>query len=148
MRKNKTILWYLVIALTIVAAGCKEKVPPLSERIAKAWSPQSVTEGSTVVFTKGGANNTRPGYANWRLTLNSSGTATYTEFDNNTFTGQWEVQGDNRLILKNLNPQPTGTGGTIEFTISDFTDAGMTLTRTTTSTKTGGTINKYTLTNP
>jgi hypothetical protein len=120
----------------------------MSERIAKDWSAEAVMEGSTLVFTKGGANNTRPGYASWRITLRSDGTATYTEFDNNTFTGQWELQGDTRLVLKNLNPQPTGSNGTIEFTISEFEDGRMVLTRTTSSVKTGGTINKYTLVAP
>ncbi|GAB2764261.1 hypothetical protein GCM10027275_01680 [Rhabdobacter roseus] len=120
----------------------------MSERIAKAWSAESVKEGSTVVFTKGGAGNTKPGYSNFKLTFLAGGNVTYSELDNNTFNGQWELVGDNRLILKNLTPQPTGTNGTIEFTINSFSDTRMVLTRTTASVKTGGTINEYTLSNP
>jgi hypothetical protein len=48
-----------------------------------------------------------------------------------------------KLILKNLNPAPTGTNGTIEFNLSNFTDTAMTISRTTASEKTGGTINVY-----
>jgi hypothetical protein len=147
MKRNLSILWSLVLVLGLVAS-CKRPVPPLSERIAKVWSAESVREGSSVVFTKGNASNTRPGYANWRLSLNNNGTVTYTEFDNNSFAGQWELIGDNRLVLKNLNPQPTGTPGTVEFTISEFADGRMVLTRTASSVKTGGTINQYTVTNP
>ncbi|TDB69213.1 hypothetical protein [Arundinibacter roseus] len=148
MRKFQPILWSLVVAIGLFATSCKKDPPPLTERIAKAWSAESVREGSTVVFTKGGANNTKPGYSGFKLVLNASGAATLTEVDGTVFTGQWELNGDTRLILKNLNPIPTGTNGTIEFTISSFEDTMMTLARTTASVKTGGTINQYTLSNP
>lgn len=148
MKKIQPVIWSLFVAIGLLTVGCKKDPPPLTERIAKAWSASTVREGSTVVYTKGGASNTKPGYSNFRLTLNSSGAATYTEFDGNTFTGQWELNGDSKLILKNLNPQPTGTNGTIEFDITSFDDSMMTLTRTTSSVKTGNTINQYTLSNP
>jgi hypothetical protein len=148
MRKLQPIVWILFVAIGLVSIGCKKDPPPLSERIAKAWSASTIREGNTVVFTKGGASNAKPGYANWKLVLNSSGTVTYTEFDGNVFTGQWELNGDKKLVLKNLNPQPTGTGGIIEFDITSFEDTMMTLTRTTSSVKTGGTVNQYTLSNP
>lgn len=148
MKKFQLAIWGLVVAVGLISVSCKKDPPPLSERIAKAWAAETVREGSTVVFTKGGAGNTKPGYSNFKLVLSSSGTATLTEVDGNVFTGQWELNGDSRLILKNLNPQPTGTSGTIEFTISSFEDTMMTLTRTTSSVKTGGTINQYTLSAP
>ncbi len=148
MRKIQPIIWCLFLSIGLISTSCKKDPPPLSERIAKVWSPSSVQEGSAVVYTKGGTTNVKPGYSKFSLNLNQSGSVTYTEFDGNTFSGQWELNGDNKLILKNLNPQPTGTNGTIEFTISDFSDGMMTLTRTTSSVKTGGTVNKYVLTNP
>ena len=148
MKKIQPIAWSLFLAISLLTLGCKTKVPPMTERIAKVWSANTIKEGSTVVYTKGGTSNAKPGYANYKLNLNQDGTVTYTEFDGNTFTGQWELNGDDKLILKNLNPQPTGTNGTIEFGITEFSDGSMVLTRTTSSVKTGGTINQYTLSNP
>lgn len=150
MKKSYSLLWCTLLALTLFAAGCKEKVKPLSERIAKAWTAETVKHGSTVVYSKAGSS-TVPGYSGFRLTLsNSSGTktVTYTEWNGDTFTGTWDVEGETKLILKGLTPQPTGSGGTIEFTITSLDDAKVVLTRLTASPKTGGTINEYTLSNP
>lgn len=89
-----------------------------------------------------------PTYNNFRLDLSSKTSATLVDFDGNRFTGTWSVPSDTRLVLTGLTPQPTGTNGTIEFTISGLTDTEVVLTRTAASQKTGGTINVYTLTNP
>ncbi|HAK77421.1 MAG TPA: hypothetical protein DCR35_01210 [Runella sp.] len=137
----KTI--YILLVSILVVTGCKPKVTPLSERIVKSWTVLSAKEGNNVVFTQGGTTNIRPGYTSFRIEFQSSGTIVFTDFDGTRFTGQWELQGDTKLVLKNLTPQPTGTSGTIEFTISDFTDTSMTLTRTTANVKTGGTVNVY-----
>lgn len=118
----------------------------MSERIIKSWAISSVKEGNNVVFTQGATNNIRPGYTSFKIELQSNGTVVFTDFDGTRFTGQWELQEDTKLVLKNLTPQPTGTSGTIEFAISDFTDTSMTLTRTTTSAKTGATVNVYQVT--
>lgn len=137
----------LIILLMLFLTGCKPKqVEPIVERIAKSWIAESVQEGSSMVYSKNGTNNSKPGYAGFKLALSSTGSVVYTEFDGNSFTGQWELIGENKLILKNLNPQPTGTNGTIEFNITSFSDNQLTLTRTSSSAKTGGTINVYILT--
>ena len=137
---------YFLLILGFLVVGCKPKVTPLAERIVKSWTVSSVKEGNNVVFTQGGTTNIRPGYTSFRIELQSSGTVVFTDFDGTRFTGQWELQGDTKLVLKNLTPQPTGTSGTIEFTISDFTDTSMTLTRPTANVKTGGTVNVYQMT--
>ena len=144
---------YILIALSFIGmancSGCKTKVKPVSELIARAWTAQKVEEGSTVVFTKGAATNVRAGYTNFRLDLSNATTVSYRDWDNTSFSGQWELQGDTRLVLKNLTPVPTGTTGTIEFTITPTpTETEFIITRTTANQKTGGTINKYTLSNP
>lgn len=151
MKKSYALLWCSVLILGLIAAGCKKKVKPVSERIAKAWTAESVKHGTTVVYTRGGSNNIESNYSAFRLTLsNASGakTVTLTEFDGKTFTGTWDLEGDSKLILKDLTPQPTGTGGTIEYSISSLDDAKVVLTRLKGSSKTGGTINEYTLSNP
>jgi len=151
MKKSYALLWCTVLAFTMIVAGCKKKVKPVSERIAKAWTAESVKHGATVVYTRGGSNNQTPAYSAFRLNLtNASGamTVAFTDFDGNTFNGNWALEGDSKLILKDLTPQPTGTGGVIEFTINTLEDSKVVLTRLKGSSKTGGTINEYTLTNP
>ena len=140
-----------VMSLVVVQSGCKNPPKPLSEIIGRVWVPQTVREGSTLVYTKGGAANTRPGYTSWRLDLSSPSSVTYKEFDGNSFSGQWEVQETgtgSKLVLKNLTPQPTNTNGTIEFTINSSSESEFGITRTTSNQKTGGTINNYTLVTP
>lgn len=148
MKTKILLLFTCPCLLSLLFAGCKPKVSPISERIAKIWTAQTVREGNTLVYTKGATANIRSGYVNFKLDLSSASSVTLTEFDNNRFTGQWELQNDTKLILKNLTPQPTGTNGTIEFSLSDFTDSAMKLARTTASIKTGNTINSYELVNP
>jgi len=151
MKKSYSLIWCTLLALTLIATGCKKKVKPVSERIAKAWTAESVKHGATVVYTRGGSTNAVPAYSAFRLTLNDASgakTVSYTEFDGSTFSGTWELDGDSKLILKELTPQPTGSGGTVEFTITSLDDARLIRTRLKSSPKTGGTINEYTLSNP
>ncbi|GAB2571371.1 hypothetical protein GCM10027190_21730 [Spirosoma areae] len=129
--------------------GCGgSKVAPVSERIAKVWTASKVDENSTTVYSRGGTANVR-NYASFKLDLSKAPTVTYTEFDGNTFTGQYSVPSDDKLVLTNLSPSPTGVAnGTIEFRIDSIDDTNLKLTRTTASQKTGNTTNAYTLTNP
>lgn len=148
MKKGSAILLSLTLVLAVWTSGCKSKVKSISEKLSKTWTAESVKEGAAVVFSRGGASNTRPGYTDFRLTLVAGGKANYVEFDKNSFSGDWELTGDTKLTLKNLSPAPTGSGGIIEFTITSIDDSKLVLTRVTASTKTGGTVNVYTLTNP
>ncbi|RRB10876.1 hypothetical protein [Larkinella knui] len=140
----------IYLMLLLVSAGCsKKKVAPLSERLQRIWTANVVREGGTMVYTKGGAANIRPGYVGFVLDLSSAAGVTLKDVDGSSVTGQWEVSSDEkRLILKGLTPPPSGTNGTIEFTIGTLTESQLTLVRTTTSLKTGGSINTYELTSP
>jgi hypothetical protein len=149
MKKTYTLLCSILLVLTLVTAGCKKKsAEPVSQRIAKSWTAETVKEGTVVVYTRGGASNIQAGYSNFKLTLNSDGTVTYTEFDKNTFSGKWALEGETKLVLSGLNPQPSGSNGTVTFTIASLDDNKVVLTRGETSPKTGNTINQYTLSNP
>ncbi|WP_407084063.1 hypothetical protein [Tellurirhabdus bombi] len=149
MKRNVSTGLLAVLTMFLLVTGCKPKdKTPVSELIAKAWTAQRVDHNTTTVYTKGGTSNTVQGYAQFSLNLSAAPSVTYKEFDGNTFSGQYELQGDNKLILKNLSPQPTGSNGTLEFTINSVTDSELKLTRLTASQKTGGTINTYTLSNP
>lgn len=149
MTKTSFIALFSVTALFSLITGCKKnQVAPVSERIAKVWTAQKVDENSATVYTRGVTPFVR-NYATFKLDLSAPPAVRYTEFDGNTFVGQYSVPADNRLVLTGLNPSPTGaTNGTIEFTISDLTDTSVKLTRTTASQKTGNTTNIYTLSNP
>ncbi|RIV27678.1 hypothetical protein DYU11_05075 [Fibrisoma montanum] len=150
MRKTSLPLLFTIVALVGLLTGCsKEKTPPITERIAKIWTARIVEENSVVVYSRGVTNPApvRPTYSNFRLDLVNAPTARYTEFDGNTFVGQYTVT-DSKLTLTSLNPQPTGTTGTIEFTINSISDNELVLTRSSQSQKTGNSTNKYTLSNP
>lgn len=136
----------LLFACSFLIFSCgKDKVVPVSDKIKKNWVANTVKEGTAIVYTKGAASNSKPGYSSFQLRLLGAPSATLVEFDGNSFSGQYELTGDTKLTLKNLSPAPTGTGGTIEFTIDSITDSQLILTRTTPSQKTGGTTNTYTL---
>ncbi len=149
MKKTPAFVLVLLFVLSgwFISACKKDATPSVSERLAKAWTASKVDENSTTVYTRGGAANVRPGYNNWQLDLRTAA-VTYKEFDGTSFTGTWSVVGDSQLVLSGLTPVPTGSGGSITFTISNLTDTSVMLTRTSASQKTGGTTNTYTLTNP
>lgn len=150
MKKSSIIAFLSVVTLFSLLMGCgKKKVAPVSERIAKVWTAQKVDENNATVYTRGATANVR-NYSAFKLDLSSPPAVRYTDFDGatTTFTGQYSVPSDTRLVLTGLTPVPTGTNGTIEFTISNLTDNSVTLTRTTPSQKTGNSTNVYTLSNP
>ncbi|AKD57863.1 hypothetical protein [Spirosoma radiotolerans] len=149
MRKTHHIAFLSLLVFLGALMGCSGNKPaPVSERIAKIWTASKVDENKITVYTKGGASNVR-NYTSFKLDLSQAPTVKYTEFDGNTFVGKYSLPTDNRLVLTDLNPVPTGlTTGTIEFTINSIDDNNLSLSRTTTSQKTGGTLNDYTLTNP
>ncbi|GAB3500865.1 hypothetical protein GCM10027341_26800 [Spirosoma knui] len=148
MRKIPFLAFLSVLTLFSLLTSCNgDKTPPVSERIAKVWTARAVDENSQTVYTRGGTANVR-NYANYKLDLSAAPTVKYTAFDGNTFTGQYSVPSDDRLVLTNLTPAPTGTNGTIEFTINSISDTELKLTAKEISQKTGGTTNVYTLSNP
>jgi hypothetical protein len=149
MRTNSLISFLLAFVLVSFLAGCGgKKVAPVSERIAKVWTAQKAEENSTTVYIRGGTSNAKPGYSGFKLDLSNPPVARYTAFDGNVFTGQYSLTSDTRLVLTNLIPVPSESGGRYEFDISDLTDNSVVLTRTEGDRKTGGTINRYTLSNP
>ncbi|GAB3731572.1 hypothetical protein [Spirosoma lituiforme] len=150
MRKTHYIAFLSIATLLGTLAGCSGNKPaPVSERIAKIWTASKVDEGKITVYTRGGASNVR-NYAPFKLDLSQAPIVRYTEFDGNTFVGKYSLPTDTQLVLTDLNPAPTTSDNstTIEFTINSIDDNNLSLSRTKTSLKTGGTLNDYTLTNP
>lgn len=146
---NKTNYYFFIAinALFLFLVGCKKNPPEptTEERMKKSWTVQSVTENGASVYANG--SGTRPGYSQFQLNLASPPTATYRSVDGQTFTGTYSISGST-LTLTGLTPQPTGTNGTISFTISSLNDNSVVLTRTSADPKTGNSTNIYTLKTP
>jgi hypothetical protein len=145
MRKNILITAGAVLFATITFS-CKKPVQPISERIKQVWQPRLVVQGSTTVFSRGGANNIEQGYSSYRLNLSAAPNVTLTEVDGTSFSGTYAVnEAGTTLTLSGLNPQPTGTDGTLVYTITSFEEGELKLSLNGNYTKTGGTTNTYTL---
>ncbi|WP_229374769.1 hypothetical protein [Fibrella rubiginis] len=151
MKKTATLGWALVSVLLVgFLTGCtdhRNASPSVLAQIARSFTLRSVDENGVTVYTRGSANNIRPGYSKFLLDLSKPPMATYREFDANTFiASNWQVIDDKRLILSGLTPQPSGSNGTLEFTINSISATELVLTTATVSQKTGGLTNRYTLT--
>lgn len=145
--KLQLVLTLATVVLTTAACQKKAESVPLSDQVRKVWTVQTATENGTLVYTKGATGNIR-NYALYRLDLSSPPTVRLTEVDGNTFSGQYDVQADSRLILTNLNPQPTGSGGRLEYVLGAVTDNSIELSQSSTNLKTGSTRNVYRLATP
>ena len=147
MKKTHYTLLIALVAVLYVFTGCKKKpaVIPVSERIKVNYVAASVLENSTTVYTAGGASNTKPGYSVFRIDLSNPPAVRFVSLDGTISTGTYALVGETQLVLSGLTPAPTGTNGTITFTISEIGDGTVTLTRTTPDAKTGNTTNVYKL---
>ncbi|QHW01598.1 hypothetical protein GJR95_38050 [Spirosoma endbachense] len=127
--------------------GTKEPEKSLSERIRQVWTVNIAKENSTTVYTKGGTGNPKPGYSQFKLDLTQEQTVRLTEVDNNTFVGTWALSADNtKLTLSGLTPQPSGSNGTIEYTVdSDASETVLNLNRLSQNLKTGSATTRYEL---
>jgi len=111
-------LFIALMALLILNA-CKSTPPvPVSELVKKVWSASKVTWDGTLQFDKTAGTNLTS-YALFKLDLSTAGIVRLTEFDGNVFTGTYTVT-DTQLSLKGLtssNGAPSGTNGTLDFSI-------------------------------
>lgn len=142
--KNQLFLLLLLASL----GSCKPKaIKPITDLLGKVWKANTVNEADRLVFTLGAATNIKPGYTNFRLDLSQPTKVSLKDVDGRLVTGTWSVSTDNkRLILDNLNPKPTNTGGLIEYYILAEPDgSSLQLERTSESRKTGNTIDQYAL---
>lgn len=147
MKKTHYTLLIALVTVFYGLVGCGKEpaAVPVAERIKNNYVAASVLEGSTTVYTSGGASNSKPGYSAFRLNLSNPPAVSYTGPDGSVFTGTYALVGDSQIVLSGLTPQPTGTNGTITFTISELADGTVTLTRTTPDAKTGNSTNTYKL---
>ncbi|WP_420146982.1 hypothetical protein [Spirosoma sp.] len=146
MRKTSVIVLFSAIVLAGLLSGCKkDSAPPVSELIAKVWVPSKVEENNVTVYTRGATGNIRD-YSKFIIDLSTAPTAKYTDYDGILSTGKYSVPTDTQLLITDMNPQLSETGGTLEFTINSIDENNLKITRTKGSVKTGNTVNVYTLT--
>lgn len=144
---KRKLLLLMILTTALSACGEDEKnPPPVSERVKKVYTAQSVSENGTIVYSSGGAG-LKPGYSFYRLDLTSGSAFSLRDIDGTTFTGSYSVT-NTSLSLSGISPQPTGTNGSLSFSITSISDDGksMTLTANQTYAKTGNTTNVYNLT--
>ena len=144
MKQNLRLFTVLVVLLAF-SSSCKEKVTPIKDRLSKSWVARIVKEDGNQVYSRGGSSNTKPGYENFKLTLSSSGSATLSDI-NDTFIGTFTAT-ESSITLTGLTPEPTGSSGTLVYTIVSLAgdDAELQLKMNEPYPKTGNTINEYTL---
>lgn len=148
MKKTHYALLFSLTVLTLLAGCGKTPVTPVSDLIKKNWTARIVTENGTAKYTAGAASNPTPGYSKFALNMSSPPNVTLTTVDGNTFTGKYELQNDKTIVLTGLTPVPTGSNGTISFTITSVTESELVLARTSLDPKTGNSNNVYTLKTP
>jgi len=137
---------HMHIFLVIMLAACQpKKVDPAAINIV--WKAKSVKQNGVVVYTEGNAGSTQPGYARFRLDLTAGDQVTFMDVDGRKLVGIWSLSTDNnRLILENLSPPPSGSSGNIEFYLTTApTREQLMLKRTNESRKTGNSVNEYEL---
>lgn len=151
---RKIVYFFLTLSIFSCGGGSEPEpgnggTPPavsLKEKISKTWSPQTVSENGTLVYTKGASNNIRSYYSSFKLKLQANGSVELTEVEGTKITGKWSLgSSDTRLLLQELNPAPSESGGVLEYSISAADDKKMTLSALKVNHKTGGTTNKYEL---
>lgn len=138
------IIFSLFAVSLFVFSGCKTKVKSTEELVKKIWIVQTVKEGNTEVYKQGSTSNIQPGYGSFRLDLSAPPSVILKEKDGSSFTGKFEIT-SSKLSLSGLTPEPTGTGGKIDYNVNTATETSLILTNSTPNPKTYGTINTYTL---
>ena len=121
--------------------------------VKKVWTVSSAQWDGVTKYDKSSTSNVVQGYSQYKLDLSTTGSVTLTEFDGKIFTGTYTVATDGLSLtlngLTSAEGAPTGTGGTIAYTIlSTPTTTGLSLQQTTAYVKASSAIVKLALVNP
>jgi len=121
--------------------------------VKKVWTVSSAQWDGVTKYDKSSTSNVVQGYSQYKLDLSTAGSVTLTEFDGKIFTGTYTVATDGLSLtlngLTSAEGAPTGTGGTIAYTIlSTPTTTGLSLQQTTAYVKASSAIVKLALVNP
>ncbi len=144
--KLLTLVFALICALSLGSCGSNGSdpaptpvtpTPTVADLIKKTWSANSVSWDGVSQYTKGGTNNLVAGYSSFKLDLSTGSSVTLTEFDGKKFTGIYVLSSDNKKLtlssLTSAEGAPSGTNGTLEFSISGTPTATSLAIETTTT---------------
>lgn len=145
MRKITFLLLAFILLGTLQITGCKKKSDPKSpaELIQRNWSAKEVKESGTKVFDAGMSTNV-VNYSKFKLDFLNATDVRLTELDGSVSTGKWSLN-SSTLSLTQLVPEPTSTGGKIEFSSVSVTETELKITRVGTNAKTGQSNTEYVL---
>jgi hypothetical protein len=151
--KNLKIYFLLFFAVSALSLGSCKKTT-VSDFIAKnCLRPKEVRENGAIVYTHGGANNTKPAYSKFKIVFNLPDNGVeLTETDGTISKGKW-VFNDPKISLSGLNPAltdaaaGTNTRTTAEYQVVTYDAKAKTLTVTalTKNLKVGDVSVQYTL---
>jgi hypothetical protein len=128
MKKFNLYLLLILSFGSLTLNSCKKKVTTLEQFFAtNCLKAKEVRENGTIVYSIGGANNTKPGYAAFRIeTVSSPSKAvTITELGGIVTKGIWSFA-DNKITISGLNPPltdaitGTNTRTTAEYSTSNY----------------------------
>ena len=156
---------FLLLLLTISVLACggggdpaPTPTPPtptvsVATLVKKVWTVSSAQWDGVTKYDKSSTSNVVQGYSQYKLDLSTAGSVTLTEFDGKIFTGTYTVATDGLSLtlngLTSAEGAPTGTGGTIIYTIlATPTATGLSLQQTTAYVKASSAIVKLVLVNP
>ena len=156
---------FLLLLLTISVLACggggdpaPTPTPPtptvsVATLVKNVWTVSTAQWDGVTKYDKAGTANVVQGYSQYKLDLSTAGSVTLTEFDGKIFTGTYTVATDGLSLtlngLTSAEGAPTGTGGTIIYTIlATPTATGLSLQQTTAYVKASSAIVKLALVNP
>ncbi len=148
----------LIFALLMGLLGCKKD--DVSVQMERVWVVKEAVHipqgggGRTKVYERGQTGNLF-NYDAFLLDLRNRDALLFTDIaqggDRFDFVGKWRVDQNIRLVLFDLNPEPTCSEGVdcakegIQFFIDKVSDNELKINRLYVSDKTGNTVNEYTL---
>jgi hypothetical protein len=121
----KKLNLYLLLILSVglvTLNSCKKKKNIAQFLETNCLKAKEVRENGNIVYTIGGANNSKPGYAKFKVVLAStpSKTIEITQLDGVVTKGTWSFE-NNKLLVSGLNPPLTdAAAGTNTRTTAEY----------------------------
>jgi hypothetical protein len=156
---------FLVLLFAVLVMACSgggdpapTPTPPtptvsVATLVKKVWTVSTAQWDGVTKYDKTSTSNVVQGYSQYKLDLSTAGSVTLTEFDGKIFTGTYTVATDGLSLtlngLTSADGAPTGTGGTITYSILVTpTATSLSLQQTTAYVKASSAIVKLALVNP
>jgi hypothetical protein len=153
MKKLNLYLLLIISVGFVTFNGCKKKVPVGDFIKNNCLYAKEVRENAAIVYTLGGASNSKPAYAKFKIVFNlPNQSCEITETDGTVTKGTWALSGD-KITVTGLNPPLTdATTGTNTRTTAEYSVSGydakakqVTLTALTPNLKVGNFTVAYTM---